>query len=200
MPSKSRAFNSAQKVFVGLFVLGVILLVQRFFQTHRQLIPTLGTLTNNDFQPKPARIRIPSLKVDAPVVELGLNQDQTLEVPKNSTDVGWYKYSPAPGGKGPAIMVGHLDSTRGAAVFYRLKDLKTGDMVELEREDHSIAVFRVDSKEEYSQDNFPTDKVYGAIDHAGIRLITCTGTYSILKGRYSDNLVVYGTLVDIRKF
>jgi sortase (surface protein transpeptidase) len=93
------------------------------------------------------------------------------------------------------VIVGHLDSIRGAAIFYDLKQIKTGDEVRVERDDGSAAVFKVDSLEMYSQDNFPTEKVYGPINFAGLRLITCAGTFSRLKGHYSDNLVVYASLV-----
>lgn len=192
--------TTMRKIFLILILIGVAILLNRFISPGKsQLIPGSGVATNNDFQPKPTKIKIAKIGIAANIVNLGLNSDQTLEVPKAGSDVGWFDGSPAPGALGPAVMVGHLDTVRGAAVFYNLKQLTAGDMVEVEREDGSTAVFKVDASEKYSQDNFPTDKVYGPIDHAGIRLITCSGQYSLLKGRYSDNLVVYGTLVDIKK-
>jgi LPXTG-site transpeptidase (sortase) family protein len=197
-PIRSGMFSPASKFIPILLLLVGLGLVGWQIQRSNVPIPT-NSFSSNSFQPKPAKVRISKINVDAPVVDLGLNADGTLQVPQEGGDVGWYTKSPSPGAMGPAVMVGHLDTIKTAGVFYNLHKLQPGDEVEIEREDGSIAVFKIDSTEKYSQDNFPTDKVYGAIDHAGIRLITCSGTYSLLKGRYSDNLVVYGSLDRIVK-
>jgi len=144
---------------------------------------------------KPVHIKIPAANVDANMETLGLNPDKTLEVPKKDNQVGWYIGSPTPGEIGPSVMVGHLDSINGAAVFYRLNKVKPGDLIEITREDGSIATFKVDALQTFSQDNFPTDTVYGTISSAGLRLITCAGKWSIFERHYSDNLVVFATLV-----
>ncbi|MDB4939881.1 MAG: peptidase sortase [Candidatus Doudnabacteria bacterium] len=144
---------------------------------------------------KPKQIKISSIKVDAPVINVDLNKDNSLEVPKTYSDVGWYDRSPTPGEVGPAVMVGHLDSAISAAVFYKLKDIKANDHIEITREDGSKAIFKVDSLEVFSQDSFPSDKVYGNVNYPGLRLITCAGKYNILEKHYSQNLVVYASLV-----
>lgn len=46
---------------------------------------------------------------------------------------------------------------------------------------------------EVTKSNFPTKTVYGNIDFAGLRLITCGG-YSIHTGRNEKNVVVYAEL------
>lgn len=66
-----------------------------------------------------------------------------------------------------------------------------------DRADGSTAVFEVTEFERPSQSEFPTEKVYGDIDHSGLRLITCTGTYDHGTERYSHNLIVYGKLVRV---
>jgi hypothetical protein len=144
---------------------------------------------------KPKSIKIDSIGVSANTSELDLNPDKTLQTPSDYEKVGWYIHSPTPGEIGPSVMVGHLDSARAAAVFYKLKNIKAGDKIEISREDGSIATFKVDALETFSQDNFPTDKVYGPINNAGLRLITCAGKYNIFEGHYSDNLVVFASLI-----
>ncbi len=188
------------KKISGLLMLAGAFLLATQFVPRQSAIPTEDNVGVISVQPNPTRVKISAISVDAPIIEMGLNADQTIEVPTNESDVGWFKYSPSPGGEGPSVLVGHLDSVRGRAVFYDLNKLKAGDEVEVVRGDGTVAVFRVESSEYYSQDNFPTEKVYGAIDYAGIRLITCSGKYNFLKGRYSDNLVVYGRLVRITNF
>jgi hypothetical protein len=47
---------------------------------------------------------------------------------------------------------------------------------------------------QYSKSQFPIQAVYGAIDHAGLRLITCRGTYDAARNRYLDNVIVFAKL------
>lgn len=148
----------------------------------------------------PTHIRIPKLSIDAPFAEpLGIDTNYEIQVPTGYEEVGYYKYGPAPGEIGPAVVLGHVDSYTGPAVFYGLGQLTAGDMIEIDREDGTTAVFAVDYLEHHEQAGFPTEKVYSDINHAGLRLITCSGTFNRGEQRYSHNLIVFGTLVDIRQ-
>jgi sortase (surface protein transpeptidase) len=143
----------------------------------------------------PVKLRIPSLSVQTSFTEpLGLMPNNEIEVPDSYTEVGWYKYGPAPGELGPAVVVGHVDSYKGPAVFFSLGQLVLGDTIEVEREDGSVAIFEVTELERPRQSAFPTAKVYGDIDHAGLRLITCSGIYIKGQQRYTHNLIVYAKL------
>jgi len=142
---------------------------------------------------KPVRIEIPSIGVDAPIAETGLKEDQTAEVPDEANEVGWYKYSQTPGEIGPSVLIGHLDWTDGPAVFFDIKKLKPGSVIKVTREDGSIAVFNVESIEQYRQNEFPTEEVYGKLKKSGLRLVTCSGSF--IGEQYSHNLVVYAALV-----
>ncbi len=145
----------------------------------------------------PTSIRIPKINLDTTFEEpLGLNQDRTVETPHSFEKVGWYKNGPAPGEVGPAVVLGHVDSYKGPAVFYSLGQLKPGDRVYVTREDGSEAEFEVMYFERYRQDEFPSELVYGPVSYPALRLITCTGVYDHGTQRYSHNLVVYAKLVD----
>ena len=144
---------------------------------------------------RPTRLIIPKLKIDAPFEILGLNADRTVGVPKEYDTVGWYSGSKTPGEIGPSVILGHVDSYKGPAVFFYLGRLDKGDRFTIRREDGSEAHFEIDSLDRYPQSDFPTDKVYGSIGFAGVRLITCSGKYDHATKRYSNNLVVYGHLV-----
>jgi sortase (surface protein transpeptidase) len=189
---------------IGVALIAVLFLVY-FFQLQPALNKSADALIQRvipDSNPvllmtasQPRRIAVPALEINASMVELGLKRDQTIEVPKKGEDVGWYKHSPTPGELGPAILVGHLDWYNGPAVFFNLGRLTKGDLIRIERADGTVAVFEVVGKEIYPQDNFGTEQVYGPIDHAGLRLITCTGNFLKKEGHYTDNLVVYADLV-----
>ena len=81
----------------------------------------------------PVAIRIPRIGVNAPVMKLGRDADGTVQVPPLAEHnlTGWYRYGPSPGQRGPAVILGHVDSTTGISVFYYLRNLHAGDTVSL---------------------------------------------------------------------
>lgn len=145
----------------------------------------------------PLTIRIPAIGVTSPLISLGLNPDNTLEVPADFSVAGWYRYRPVPGEPGPAVIAGHVDSRVGPAVFYRLKELPPGAIVEVDRSDGSTAVFTVTGTEEHDKDAFPTERVYGPTAGAELRVITCGGTFDWSTRHYNDNIIVFATLAKI---
>jgi hypothetical protein len=147
----------------------------------------------------PVRIRIPRIRVDAPVAGLGLNPDGTLGTPPpdNRNLAGWYTGSTTPGAPGNAVMAGHVDTRSGPAVFWGLGALHKGDTVEVLRADHRTAVFTVDAIEVYPKSAFPSARVYGPTARPELRLITCGGGYSASRG-YLGNVVLYAHLTAAR--
>ena len=106
----------------------------------------------------PVSIRIPAIDVDAPVMQVGKNADGTVQVPPldDHNLTGWYRYGPAPGQRGPAVILGHVDSLTGISVFYYLKDLHAGDRVYVTLADGKVATFVVDGVQKVAKDAFPT--------------------------------------------
>jgi sortase (surface protein transpeptidase) len=147
--------------------------------------------------PLPVSVSIPSVGIGSPLIPLGLNPDNTLEVPKDFAVAGWYTGRPVPGELGPSIIAGHVDSKRGPAVFYHLGDVQPGASVDVARSDGSVARFTVVAKEEHDKDAFPTDHVYGPTDSPELRLITCGGTFDRSIGHYNDNIIVFAELAAI---
>lgn len=138
-----------------------------------------------------ARVQIPSIGVDAGVVDLTLNRDQTLQVPARASQVGLWKGGAVPGARGAAIMVGHVDSRTGPAVFFRLRHLAEGDRVIVRMPGRPPARYVVQGSEQVSKGRFPTRRVYARTRGATLRLITCSGSFDRTSGHYRDNLVVY---------
>ena len=140
----------------------------------------------------PTRVRIPSLEVDAGVIDLGLNPDRTLEVPRDVAVTGWYTGRPVPGEIGPSVIGGHVDSAiAGAGVFFNLRQMEPGDLIEIERSDGSVAEFLVTSLVLAHKDEFPTEQVYGSTEQPTLRLITCGGSFDQGAGSYLGNVIVY---------
>jgi hypothetical protein len=147
----------------------------------------------------PVRLDIPRIGVASSFERLGLAPDGVLEVPADPAVAGWYAGAPAPGALGPAVVVGHVTWDRTPGVFYRLAELRPGDRVTVRRADRRIAVFAVRGVQAFAKDRFPTGAVYGPIDHAGLRLVTCAGPYDAQSGRFAGNLVVFADLVAVRR-
>ncbi|MFD7086186.1 class F sortase [Streptomyces sp. NPDC002181] len=145
------------------------------------------------------RIRIPNIKVDAPVMTVGLDAQGWIEAPppQDPNLAGWYLNGIAPGQRGSAVIVGHVDNERGPAVFYGLGSLQKGNHIEVERYDGTTAVFEVYGVEVFSKETFPGARVYGDNGHAELRVITCGGGYSKAKG-YDGNVVVFARMVQAR--
>jgi LPXTG-site transpeptidase (sortase) family protein len=145
---------------------------------------------------RPVRIRIPDIKVNAPIGRVAVDDKGTLGVPPLSKPnlAGWYRSSPVPGALGPAIINGHVNTRSGPAVFNRLAELAKGDQIYVYRSDGKVTRFTVSGIEQVSKGSFPTSRVYGNTDNAQLRLVTCGGVYNKTTHSYADNVIVYATL------
>jgi hypothetical protein len=142
---------------------------------------------------RPRWIRIPAIGVSALVGPIGLNKDRTIHVPRHFGKTGWYKLGPKPGERGPAVIVGHIDSKTGPAVFYRLHELKRGNRIEIRTADRSTVRFRVNGLERWPKAEFPTRRVYGRTRGSVLRLVTCSGNFDASTGHYVDNTIVFAS-------
>jgi sortase (surface protein transpeptidase) len=142
----------------------------------------------------PVAVSIPRIDVRSRLVRLGLDKDGAMEVPRDPAFAGWFSRGASPGALGPAVIAGHVTWNGAAAVFHKLASLRSGDEVTVSRKDGRTAVFTVNRVARFSKSRFPSQAVYGAIDHAGLRLITCGGTYDAARHRYLDNVVVFADL------
>ncbi len=140
------------------------------------------------------RVIIQAVEIDAVLMEVGLLEEGVAEVPPFGK-AAWYKLGPAPGANGPAVLLGHVDSKKGPDVFYRLRDVKPGDMVFVYGEDGDVAIFSVDGKEQVLKTDLPTERIWNGSQQPLIRLITCGGEFDRSTGHYLSNLIVYGHLV-----
>ncbi|MFD5322497.1 class F sortase [Streptomyces sp. NPDC127092] len=148
----------------------------------------------------PVRVRVPAVRIDAPVTRVGLDAEGWIDAPppddRNLT--GWFTGAVTPGERGTAVVVGHVDTPGGRAVFYDLGALARGKRVEIARADGRTAVFTVYGVEVVPKgDGFPAERVYGSTGNPELRLITCGGRYSPDSG-YESNVVVFAHLTDVR--
>jgi len=145
--------------------------------------------------PLPVRIEIPRIGVSSTLDRLGRAPNGTVQTPplRRAGVAGWYALGPRPGDPGSAVILGHVDSKRGPAVFYRLRELRRGDQITVARADGSTVRFVVQRTEQTLKRQFPTDDVYyPTLTTPGLRLVTCGGEFD---GRhYRSNIIVYAAI------
>ncbi|SIT88187.1 class F sortase [Microbacterium sp. RU33B] len=149
------------------------------------------TLTPFPIGVPPARVAIPRIDLDSPLIDLGLAADGGMEVPSDFDDVGWYAPGGRPGGRGPTVIAGHVDSATGPAIFMRLRELDVGDTVSVTDTNGTVHTYRVTKVADYAKAAFPTMPVFGATTADELRLITCGGEFDSSVGSYEDNRVVF---------
>lgn len=150
---------------------------------------------------RPIRVTIPAIKVDASLMEVGVADDGSPDVPplRRHREAGWFDRGPTPGQFGPAVIVGHADTRSGPSVFADLGRLKPGQRIEVLRRDHRVAVFEVNSVERFDKRKVPADRVYGDFSRPSLRLMTCGGKWVGGRTGYTDNVVVFASLVSSRR-
>jgi hypothetical protein len=144
--------------------------------------------------PVPVRLEIARIGVSTGLERLGRARDGTVEVPSEWGVAGWYAGGTRPGDPGSAVVLGHVDSKAGPAVFYRLRELRPGDRVEVVRADRSRVRFTVERLEQVDKLRFPTDAVYYPTLTPRLRLVTCGGAFDPASGHYRSNVIAFASL------
>lgn len=139
----------------------------------------------------PSRIKIPSIRVNAPIKSVGLLPNKSLAVPNYVYQVGWYDQSSRPGEPGTVLMDGHYGVSGSWGVFSKLKDLSKGSEIEIIRSDGQSIVYVVEDKVSYDRNSTPMDRVLAQDNKQRLSIITCDGTYLPKEETYTNRLVVY---------
>ncbi|MBU6244177.1 MAG: class F sortase [Actinomycetales bacterium] len=142
----------------------------------------------------PASVRIDDLRIDAPVIPVGLVDGNVLEIPKDIQRVGWYEYGPRPGSPaGSSVLVAHRDgTTQGRGVFFALDALDVGARVEVVTSTGLTLPYRVVAVEGIQKAKFQADieEFFASDGPPRLTLITCGGAYEPGQGGYQANVIV----------
>lgn len=143
----------------------------------------------------PVLLRIPAIGVSVHLSALGLRPDRTVQVPSDFREAGWFRLGPTPGQLGSAVILGHVDSYKGPAVFFRVRALQVGDRVDVTLADGVVTHFAVRLVAMYPKDRFPARLVYGSRGFSDLQLVTCGGAFDRHLHSYRSNVVAYTSLV-----
>jgi hypothetical protein len=146
----------------------------------------------------PRALRLPTLGVEAPVVDVGLEDDGGMEIPEDISTVGWYEPGVLPGdAAGTAVISGHVDSyDQGRGAFWDLRRMDVDDIVVVEHADGTTSEWRVVARRSYPKDELPISDIFTRFGEPRLVLITCDGEFDLSQRSYADNVVVYTVPVD----
>lgn len=163
----------------------------------------------------PFEIRIPSLKVKAPVLAVGLINGNIMDAPIGPVGdpvwqtAFWYRGGGIPGESGTATIGGHVSNLLGEReIFGYIRNLRPGDLIIIHENNSSIDVFfYVDKVKVYSEEEASYPAVLAHIFGEGppkgigpqpasdglshLTLITCGGEF--VDGKFNSHTVVYAT-------
>jgi len=138
-----------------------------------------------------ARLIIEKAEIDAPVVIKGVDAQGVMQSPDNAYDTAWYDFSAHPGFGGNAVFAGHVDYIRvGKAVFWNLKDLEEGDLIQVRLQDGTVYKYAVNFREQFDAATAPVDTIVGPTPNETVTLITCGGTFNPTTHQYDKRLVI----------
>lgn len=140
----------------------------------------------------PSRLRIPDLGADVPIIAVGVDETGQMAIPENVSQVGWYRYGPAPGSAaGSVVMSGHVDSaTEGRGVLAGLAQIDIDDPIIVTDENGTERTYRVISRESYDKATAPMSELFSRSGPPRLTLITCGGEFDATVRSYSHNVVV----------
>ncbi|WP_297084038.1 class F sortase [uncultured Demequina sp.] len=145
----------------------------------------------------PQRLTIDSLGIDMPVVDVGLADNGTMEIPTAAADAGWYRFGPAPGSpSGNAVIAAHVDDRYGVGPFAQLKNLSAGDAIGITTASGEDLDFTVARVEQTSKQEVDMSLVFDRDAAPTLVLVTCGGRFDWDDGHYEDNVVVFATPVN----
>lgn len=164
-------------------------------QTTTSTIPW-GSIRLDDDEPVeaaiPVRIEIVVIDLEAPILPLGVvSETGEMEVPENVDEVGWYRYGPAPGWPGSAVLAAHVDMAgEGPGVFFHLDQLRMGDQIDVDFDDGTTSTFLVSHAERVPKGQLNFDSVFSPVGQPLLRLVTCGGGFNRTIRSYDDNIVI----------
>jgi hypothetical protein len=145
----------------------------------------------------PVELLVPSLGIVSGIGELGLLPNRQVQVPATVHTVGWFRLGPTPGQIGSSVILGHVDSYLGPGIFFEIKTLTRGALIQVRLRDGVTTSFRVTSVVQYRKTAFPDELVYGSSGGRDLNLVTCGGTFDHATGHYESNIVVFSRLVGV---
>lgn len=145
---------------------------------------------------KPVLVRVAGIALEAPVISVGVDENNQFAVPVADT-VGWYQFSSQPGSAGASVLAAHVDYGGVPGAFFNLKEVLPGDTLEVEMADGSVLSYEVTGNTQYDKTELPAAELFRKDGESVLQLITCGGTFDPDQRSYEANVVVTAVPISI---
>jgi hypothetical protein len=140
---------------------------------------------------RPTKLRLPSGRT-APILQSGVRDDGSLEIPDDPAVVGWWTGGALAGEPyGGTVIAGHVDSRRyGLGALAEMRDVREGQLVVLANAKLDVT-YRITSITNVPQARLAadTDVFSQSVAHRLV-LITCGGPFNTKTHHYTENIIV----------
>ncbi|MDQ0736362.1 class F sortase [Arthrobacter agilis] len=141
--------------------------------------------------PPPVSLDVPGTDISVRVIDVGIGEDDAMEIPDSFWEAGWYRYGPAPGAEaGHAVIAAHVDSQTEVMPFARLKDVDPGTIITVGLADGRTLQYRVDDVRNVPKATFDGSEIFRRDGPHQLKIVTCGGRWLLDKGDYEDNVVL----------
>ena len=149
------------------------------------------TAASSERRTRPVRVRVDGVDIDLPVVPVGVNPDDSMEMATSVREVGWYRFGARPADRtGTTVLAGHVDTKReGLGPLVRLRSVDSGARVVITSADGRTRAYRVVDVRQLAKKRVPLGEVFRRDGGERVVLITCGGRYDRQSG-YRDNVLV----------
>jgi LPXTG-site transpeptidase (sortase) family protein len=156
--------------------------------------PSSQAVSQYQVAPDLARyIKIPSLNVNARVLQVGITASGAVGTPDNVYDTAWYTGSAKPGQPGATLIDGHISSWTTHGVFYSLKQLATGDSIQIVLGNGTVLNYQVVRSQIYNTNNVDMQAALKPVTagKSGLNLISCTGRVEKGTNEFNERVIVF---------
>ena len=144
-------------------------------------------------EPPANRFVIPSVGIRAVVETKGLDANMVMKNPEDPFQVAWYDFTARPGTPGNTVFAGHVDHIRvGRAVFWNLRNVQIGDVMEYHSIDGQLYRYRV-TRITTQPASAPANDFVAPTEVETMTVITCTGSFDRSSRSYNKRLIVQAT-------
>lgn len=143
---------------------------------------------------------LPSARIRAAVVQVGLTPDGAMGSPDNPFVVGWFNRSAVPGQLGNALLGGHRDyqdrdGNVDVGVCWKLDETRVGDqMIMFDQSSSRYYVYEIVDIATIRPDSKDAVKYLSQTQESVVTLITCSGDFDEDTHSYEERIIVVGLL------
>jgi LPXTG-site transpeptidase (sortase) family protein len=196
-------FKLMPKLLLGLLISGLVLTGYSLSRLYKDQVAFPHLLSEPISQAhstsvnEPVRLKIPILRINAPIESVGVTALGAMDVPVSIENVAWFSLGTVPGEIGSAVIGGHYGwKDEKASAFDDLHQIQVGNLIHVISAAGNVATFEVREIKIYAWDSNANEIFTSTDGKSHLNLITCAGTWDAKNHTYLKRLVVFADKVE----